>query len=184
MISRLVRAFGGKDKADYRATKVRKDACQYNFTAINMRFNKVKGFFKEATIEADFNIHNLEESFLTVRWPVAGIRSGIPERDQQLIEAPHFFNGNEYPEIVFKSRSITKEGKGQLVFSGDLFIKEHRKAIALYAGYSITDSGYQLFVDYSLDRFEFGIGESGSFSIGRQIELELDIYLEFDSYST
>lgn len=181
MISKLAKVFGIKDKEKYRAKKVRTDACQYNFTAVNMRFNKVKGFFKEAKIEADFNIHELEESFLHARWPVTGIRTGIPERDKQLIEAPHFFNGLEYEEIVFKSHSITKESKNQLVFTGDLFIKEHRKTIAMYVGYQIDKTGYQLFVDYSLDRFEFGIGESGSFAIGRQIELEFDIYLEFET---
>lgn len=183
MISKLAKVFGVKDKAMYRARKVRHDACQHNFTAVNMRFNKVKGFFKEAHIEVDFNIYELEESFLNIRWPVIGIRSGIPERDQQLIEAPHFFNGLEYPEIVFRSRSISKEGKDQLIFNGDLFIKEHRKTIALYVGYRVDKSGYQLFIDYSLDRFEFGIGESGSFSIGRQIELELDLFLEFETNS-
>ncbi len=177
MISRIAKAFGVVDKTKFRSTAVNKDASQYNFTAINMRFNKVKGFFKEAVVEVDFNIHELETSQISIRWPVAGIRTGIPERDQQLIEAPHFFNWEEYPDIVFKSREISKEGKNQLVFTGDLFIKEHRKSIALYAGYQYDKSGYQLFIDFSLDRFEFGIGESGSFAIGRQIELEFDIYL-------
>jgi|GEM_PF-2056439 len=181
MISKLAKVLGLGDKGQYRADKVRYDACQFNFTAINMRFNKVKGFFKEAIIDVDFNIHNLEGSHMHLRWPVAGIRTGIPERDTQMIEAPHFFNGNEYPEIIFKSREISRESKNQLVFTGDLFIKEHRKTVALYVGYNVSDSGYQLFVDYSLDRFEFGIGESGSFSIGRQIELEFDIYLEFET---
>lgn len=183
MISKLAKVFGVKDKALYRARKVRRDASQYNFTAINMRFNKVKGFFKEAHVEVDFNIYELDDSFLNIRWPVSGIRSGIPERDQQLINAPHFFNGQEYPEIVFKSRSIVKETKDQLIVTGDLFIKEHRKTIALYVGYQVNKIGYQLFIDYSLDRFEFGIGENGSFSIGRQIELEFDLFLEFETNS-
>jgi|TARA_Y100001934_G_C12068827_1_gene638991 polyisoprenoid-binding protein YceI len=181
MISKLAKVFGLGDKEQFRAFKVRNDACTYNFTAVNMRFNKVKGFFKEAKVEADFNIHALDQSFLNLRWPVDGIRTGIPERDKQLIEAVHFFNGLEYPEIVFKSREISKEAKNQLIVTGDLFIKEHRKTVALYMGYSQDKFGYQLFVDYSLDRFEFGIGESGSFAIGRQIELEFDICLQFES---
>lgn len=178
MISRIAKAFGMMDKTKYRATSSVADASQYNFTAINMRFNKVKGFFKEAIVDVDLNIFELETSHLHLRWPVAGIRSGIQERDLQLTEAPHFFNGKEYPEIVFKSHEITREGKNQLIISGDLFIKEHRKTVALYAGYQYDENGYQLFIDYSLDRFEFGIGESGSFAIGRQIELEFDIYLK------
>ncbi len=178
MISRLAKAFGIVDKEKFHSTSVNNDASQYNFTAVNMRFNKVKGFFRDVVVDVDFNIYNLESSHLNLRWPVNGIRTGIPERDQQLSEAPHFFNGNEYPEIIFKSREITTEGKRQLVFTGDLFIKEHRRTIALYAGYQFDEQGYQVFIDYSLDRFEFGIGESGSFAIGRQIELEFDIYLK------
>lgn len=177
MISRLARVFGAVDKTQFRSTAAHYEASQFNFTAVNMRFNKVKGFFKEVVIDVDFNIHELETSHLNLRWPVKGIRTGIAERDQQLISAPHFFNGEEYPDIVFKSREILMEGKNQLVFSGDLFIKEHRRSIALYAGYQYDKSGYQLFIDYDLDRFDFGIGESGSFAIGRQIELEFDIYL-------
>ena len=35
-------------------------------------------------------------------------------------------------------------------------------------------------IKWTHDRFEFGIGESGSFAIGRQIELELDIHLLYE----
>lgn len=177
MFSRLAKAFGAVDKGKFRSLRVNSESSQYNFSAINMRFNKVQGFFKEAIVDVDFNIHDLENSHLNLRWPVAGIRTGIPERDEQLIKAPHFFDGDHYPEIKFESKAISQEGKNQLVFSGDLTIKEHRKSIALYAGLQCTKEGYQIFIDYSLDRFEFAIGESGSFAIGRQIDLEFDIYL-------
>jgi polyisoprenoid-binding protein YceI len=180
MISRITNALGLGNKEKYTATIVKKDACQYNFTAINMRFNKVKGFFKYAEIEASFNIHELDSSFLNISWPIEGIRSGIAERDKQLIEAPHFFNGLEYPNISFKSTEIVRESKQQLVITGSLFIKEHRREVSLYMGYSQDKNGYQLFIDYNVDRFEFGIGESGSFAIGRQIELELDIHLLYE----
>lgn len=179
MIEKLKDVFGLKPKEAYAASRIDDSYCKFNFTAVNMRFNKVKGFFAEAEKDIQFNIKDLENSYLRLKWPVKGIRTGIPERDKQLIEAPHFFYAEKYPEITFKSNKISLEGKKQLLVVGDLKIKETEKTIALYMGYSMNKEGYQLFVDYSLDRFEYGIGENGSFSIGRQIELEIDIAIKF-----
>ncbi len=179
MIGKLKEVFSSKPKEAYAASAVDKSACKFNFTAVNMRFNKVKGFFAQANQDIKFNIKDLDNSHIRIEWPVDGIRTGIPERDKQLIEAEHFFNAKEYPTITFKSAKISQENKKQLLVVGDLTIKGTEKTIALYMGYRMDKYGYQLFVDYELDRFEFGIGENGSFSIGRQIELEIDITIKF-----
>ena len=59
MISRIAKAFGMMDKTKYRATSSVADASQYNFTAINMRFNKVKGFFKEAIVDGERHVSKI-----------------------------------------------------------------------------------------------------------------------------
>lgn len=179
MLSKIKEVFAQKPVESYGASKVYRDGCKFNFTAVNMRFNKVNGFFAEADLDVLFNIKDLDNSRINITWPVTGIRTGIAERDKQLIEAEQFFNASEFPNITFKSGKISLEGKKQLLVLGNLEIKGTEKPIALYMGYQMDKYGYQLFVDYSLDRFEFGIGENGSFSIGRQIELEIDIALKF-----
>ncbi len=179
MLSKLKEVFGQKPTEAYGTSQVYRDGCKFNFTAVNMRFNKVQGFFAQADLDVFFNIKDLDNSYINITWPVNGIRTGISERDKQLIEAEHFFNAGEFPNITFKSGKISLEAKKQLLVLGNLEMKGVEKAIALYMGYSMDKYGYQLFVDYSLDRFEYGIGENGSFSIGRQIELEIDIALKF-----
>lgn len=161
-----------------RYTRYRSDRSQYNFTATNLRFNKVKGFFKEASLRAELDFKHLDKSYFIASWPVSGIRTGIDERDLQLQEAPHFFNGKEYPEIIFKSANISKEGKKQLLITGELSIKGISRHVAFYAGIDRRKDGCDLFIDFNLDRFEYQIGESASFAIGRQIELQFDIALE------
>lgn len=178
MLSKLKEVFSSKPTEAFNASQVDKSACKFNFTATNMRFNKVQGFFANAEMDIVFNIKDLDNSRINLEWPVTGIRTGIPDRDKQLIEAEQFFNAAQFPSITFKSSQIKLEGKKQLLVIGSLQIKGVEKDIALYMGYQMDKFGYQLFVDYSLDRFEFGIGENGSFSIGRQIELEIDIALK------
>jgi len=161
-----------------RYTKYNADGSRYNFTATNLRFNKVKGFFKEASLKAELDFKRLDNSYFIASWPVSSIRTGIEERDQQLTEAPHFFNGQEYPEVIFKSARIAKEGKKQLLITGELTIKGISKHIAFYAGMDRRKDGCDLFIDFNIDRFDYQIGESASFAIGRQIELQFDISLE------
>lgn len=175
MLGKLKEVLAKKSVEAYNASEVDKSACKFNFTATNMRFNKVEGFFAKAEMDIVFNIKDLDNSFIKISWPVEGIRTGIADRDKQLIEAEHFFNANEHPNIYFESKQLTLEGKKQILVLGTLEIKGIKKEIALYMGYTLDKYEYQLFVDYSLDRFEFQIGENGSFSIGRQIELALDI---------
>lgn len=179
MLVRIAQSVGLIDKHKYEAVKYDPERSCYNFSAFNLRFSEVKGFFKEAKVKGLFDAYNLDLSYLDIAWPVEGIRTGINERDKQLVEASHFFFGEEYPEILFKSTSIEAYKGKQIIINGHLTIKDTVQELCLYASYSKDKQGYVIFVDYELDRFEFKIGESGSFAIGREIKLQLDIALNF-----
>ncbi len=179
MFRKLGQAIGLIDRYKYEATVYNADKSCYNFSTTNLRFSEVKGFFKEARVKGLFDPFNIENSYLEIAWPVNGIKTGILERDKQLVEASHFFFGDEYPEIIFKSTSIETHKKKQIIVHGTLSIKDIKQEISLFASYSTDKFGHIIFVDYDLDRFDFQIGESGSFAIGRQIKLQLDIALGF-----
>ena len=167
------------DRRKYQASTYNPEKSCYNFSTTNLHFSEVKGFFKEAELKGLFDPFNLEISFLEVVWPVAGIRTGIIERDKQLVEASHFLFGEEHPEITFRSNSIEPYKKDQICIHGTLSIKEIKKELIIYASYKTDKMGHVIFVDYELDRFDFQIGESGSFAMGRQIKLQLDIALNY-----
>lgn len=167
------------DRKKYQASTYNPDRSCYNFSTTNLHFSEVKGFFKEAKVKALFDPFNLKASYFEIIWPVNGIKTGILERDKQLVEASHFLFGEEYPEITFRSNSIEALKKKQICIHGVLSIKDITKDLLLYASYKTDNQGHMVFVDYELDRFDFQIGESGSFAIGRQIKLQLDIALNF-----
>lgn len=179
MLVKLAQSIGLLDREKYQATTYNADKSCYNFSTTNLNFSEVKGFFKEAAVKGLFDPYNVSDSFLEISWPVTGIKTGILERDKQLIEASHFLFGEEYPEIIFKSHSFSKYSKKQICIKGTLSIKDIKKELTLYASYKSDKLGYIMFVDHELDRFDFEIGESGSFAMGRQIKLQIDIALNY-----
>lgn len=179
MLKKLGQAIGLIDRYKYEASTYNAEKSCYNFSTTNLRFSEVKGFFKEAKVKGLFDPYNIENSYFEIAWPVNAIKTGILERDKQLVEASHFFFGEQFPEIIFKSSSIEAYKRKQIIINGTLSIKDTRQEISLFASYSTDKSGHIIFVDYELDRFDFKIGESGSFAIGRQIQLQLDIALNY-----
>ena len=179
MFVKLAQSVGLIDRDRYQASTYNAERSCYNFSTTNLHFSEVKGFFKEAVVKGTFDPFNLSDSFLEITWPVNTIKTGILERDKQLIEASHFLFGDEHPEIIFHSHSIKGYKKNKICISGYLSIKDIKKSLTLYASYKTDKLGHIIFVDYELDRFDFKIGESGSFAMGRQIKLQLDIALNY-----
>lgn len=79
MLSKIKGVFSQKPVESYAASQVYRDGCKFNFTAMNMRFNKVNGFFAQADFDVHFNIKDFDNSCINITWPVAGIRTGITE---------------------------------------------------------------------------------------------------------
>lgn len=179
MLVKLAQSAGLLDRHKYRASTYNAEKSSYNFSTTNLHFSEVKGFFNEARVKGVFDPYHLSDSFLEIYWSVNGIKTGILERDKQLIEASHFLFGEEFPEIVFKSHSFQKHKKKQICIKGALSIKDITKELILYGSYKTDKLGHIIFVDYQLDRFDFEIGESGSFAIGRKIKLQLDVALNY-----
>jgi polyisoprenoid-binding protein YceI len=144
-----------------------------------MLFSEVKGYFKEAEVKGVFDAYNLEYSYITVIWPVSGIKTGIVERDKQLIETSQFFFQEKYPKIIFQTTAIKAHKRNQVIISGVLKIKDIEKDISLLASYKEDNLGYIILIDYELDRFDFMVGESDSFTVGREIRLQLDIAFNY-----
>ena len=179
MFKKLGQSIGLIRRDKYQASNYNADISRYNFSTSNMGFSEVKGFFKLAKVRGLFDPYNIEDSFIEIAWPVNSIKTGILERDKQLVEASHFFFGEEFPDIKFISTTIERHRGKQIIINGNLSIKDIKQELSLLASYNSDKLGYIIFVDYELDRFNFKIGESGSFAIGRQIHLQMDIGLNY-----
>jgi polyisoprenoid-binding protein YceI len=179
VLKKIGQSLGLINKHKYEASVYNAERSCYNFKTTNMRFSEVKGYFKEAKVKGVFDAYNLEYCYLEIKWEVNGIKTGIPERDRQLIEASQFFFQEEFPEITFKSSSIEAYKKNQIIVNGSLKIKDIQQELSLFASYKEDSLGYIIFVDYELDRFDFKVGESDSFAVGREIKLQLDIAFNF-----
>jgi polyisoprenoid-binding protein YceI len=179
VLKKIGQFLGFINRHKYEASEYNAERSCYNFRARNMLFSEVEGYFKEAEAKGVFDAYNLEYSYITVIWPVGGIKTGIVERDKQLIENSQFFFQEKFPKIIFRTTAIKAHKRKQVIISGVLKIKDIEKDISLLASYKEDNLGYIILIDYELDRFDFMVGESDSFAVGREIRLQLDIAFNY-----
>ncbi|HEY4578597.1 MAG TPA: YceI family protein, partial [Savagea sp.] len=89
------------------------------FTVKHMMVSKVKGQFEQydATIEAD-NLEDLTTANITFTIDTASVQTKSEDRDNHL-RSEDFFDAANYPQMVFKSTSITGDGEDYEI-TGDL----------------------------------------------------------------
>ena len=71
-----------------------------------------------------------EQSTIAATIDVSSVDSGVEDFDAHL-RSPDFFDAAQYPEITFKSQSLTLNGGASGVLTGDLTIKDVTKQVAL-----------------------------------------------------
>jgi polyisoprenoid-binding protein YceI len=97
------------------------------FTVKHMAVSSVRGDFKDYTAELRVDEDDVQNSSLVLRIDAASVDTDNQRRDDHLRSAD-FFEVETYPEIVFKSKSITRQGDGFEV-TGDLTIKDVTREI-------------------------------------------------------
>jgi len=99
-----------------------------NFTIDHLGFSTLHGRFGKTTGKL-----NLDQAKGTgsvdIVIDVASVDTGFKKRDDHL-RSPDFFNAVEFPEITFKSTSVTFQGKGATVV-GDLTIMGVTRPVSL-----------------------------------------------------
>lgn len=97
------------------------------FTVKHMGVSSVRGDFKKYSAELIVDEENVQNSSIVLMIDAASVDTDNERRDDHLRSAD-FFEIETYPEIVFKSRKIAKQGEGYAV-TGDLTIKDVTKEI-------------------------------------------------------
>ena len=152
----LSTAAGATEKYDVDASH-----SHIGFTVKHMGVSSVRGEFKEYTAELMVDEENLQNSSIVLKIGAASVDTDNQRRDDHLRSAD-FFEIETYPEIVFKSRKIAKQGEGYAV-TGDLTIKDVTKEITfdLEINGPIKDPWGNLRVgaeaDLVIDRQDYGV---------------------------
>ncbi len=98
------------------------------FTVRHMGISSVRGEFRDYTAEVLVDEEDVANSSLVLKIDVASIDTDNERRDEHLRSAD-FFEVETYPEIVFKSRQISRQGDGYRA-TGDLTIKDVTREVS------------------------------------------------------
>ena len=158
-----------------------------NFKVKHLVLFHVKGKFRKFEGKVVTPDENFANAHIEATIRVNSIYTGNRDRDRHLL-GEDFFCADEFPEIIFKSKSTVKTGENTYKITGDLTIRGITKPIELkakYGGQKKLSSG-QARVDFkatgSLNRFDYGLRwnevmETGKAVVGKTVEITLKIAL-------
>jgi polyisoprenoid-binding protein YceI len=158
---------------------------EINFSARHMMIATVRGQFEKFDGTVDFNENKPTHSSVEVQIDASSINTREPQRDAHL-KSPDFLNSNEYPFIVFKSKSIEMRNDNQAFITGDLTIRDMTREVVLeveFAGkaqssFGTTNAGFS--ASTHINRKDWGLTwnvalETGGVLVGDEIKINIDL---------
>ncbi|MGE5340197.1 MAG: YceI family protein [Candidatus Omnitrophota bacterium] len=153
-----------------------------SFSVRHMMISQVKGQFKDYSVVISANPDNIVQSSVVAVIKTASIDTGIDKRDEDL-RGPKYFDVAKYPEMVFKSTRIEKEGS-YYIAHGTLTLHGVTKTIALpfkITGQTEFPKGKKrvgIDANYTLNRKDYGIIwdpvlDKGGTMVGDEIKVEI-----------
>ena len=154
------------------------------FSVKHLVISKVKGGFNEFTGTILYDEKDMGKSSVEVQIQTASIDTRDEKRDAHL-KSPDFFGVEEFPEITFKSKSVTKTEDGY-VLVGDLTMHGVVKEVTIPFTFSgvITDPWGNSRLGASalleINRQDYGISfsqtlDGGGLVVGDNLKIELEI---------
>lgn len=157
------------------------------FTVSHMVITDVDGKFNEYEGSVVTTGEDFEGAQVNFNIQTNSINTDNEERDNHL-RSDDFFAADEYPQISFIGKSMTKVGDNKYKLVGDLTILGTTKEITLDVTHNgtvvdpwgNTKAGFKL--TGALDRFEYGLKwnnaiETGGLVVGKTVYLNIDIQL-------
>jgi len=157
-----------------------------NFQVKHMMVSKVKGVFDSysADIEAA-DLSDLTTANISITIDAASINTRSEDRDNHL-KAADFFDTEQYPNITFKSTSITKKSGGEYAVTGDLTIKDVTKSVTFdteFNGKGTNPWGQEVYgfeAETTINREDFGLTwnaalETGGVLVGKDIKISVEL---------
>jgi polyisoprenoid-binding protein YceI len=93
-------------------------------------YSKVNGYFPDFSGKIIFDPSNLKNSQFEFTISVKSVNTNNGKRDGHL-QSGDFFDAKKYPEMTFKSRSITHKQDNSYVVTGTMKIKDVSKTLEL-----------------------------------------------------
>lgn len=146
-----------------------------DFEVSNFKVNTVEGNLSDISGVVKFDLADVNSSSFKIKIGISSINTENEERDEHL-QAEEFFNAEKYPKATFTSTSVSKEGEDYVV-KGELTIKGITQSVSIPFKYTELKGGFLLSGPLTVDRYDFKVGESSSFTIGRDIDLTIHCYL-------
>ena len=143
---------------------------------------RAEGVFEIYDGKLDFVEKKPEQSKVSFEIDVASVNTENTKRDDHL-RGSDYFHAKKFPKMTFHSERFNPVGDNRFMVTGPLTIKGHTKTVS----FPVTlDRKTQLWatgqdaltfkINFTLDRTEFGVGESSSL-LGS--EVTVDILMEF-----
>ena len=153
------------------------------FTVRHMGISNVHGRFVKTSGSATIDDSDITKSSVTATMDVNSIDTGNENRDNDL-KSPNYFDAAQFPQITFKSKSVSKNGEGKLKVVGDLTIHGVTKEVTLDVdgpSAPLEQRGNKrrgLSATTSVNRKDFGVGaKAPAVMIGEDIKIDIDAEL-------
>jgi len=98
------------------------------FRVVHMGLVEVPGYFRDFTGTVNYDASDIKKSTVQFSAKTTSIDTGVAARDRHLRTAD-FFDVEKFPEMSFKSSSVTKKGK-EWMLNGDLTMRGVTKEIS------------------------------------------------------
>lgn len=150
------------------AQTIDSDRSKVEFKIKNILVNTVKGSFSGMKGVVNFQPNDVAGAFFDVCIDVSTIKTGIEKRDQDLLSAS-FFDASQFPEICFRSSSVSKTATG---FETKGMLKMHGVVREVVIPFKAEEN--VLTGKLSVNRFDFNVGEhTGTFAVGEDVEITI-----------
>jgi polyisoprenoid-binding protein YceI len=159
---------------------------QIEFAVKHMMITTVRGQFRKFTVDVDFNEERPELSTVIAHIDASSINTGQEARDAHLRGAD-FFDVEKFPELLFRSTSIQKDGDAYRIH-GEMTIHGETRAVTLDAEVDGVVPNLQggrraaFSASTKISRKEFGLVwnvalETGGWLVGDEIKINLELAL-------
>lgn len=142
------------------------------FKVANLGANKVKGNFTGMKGTVKFDPKNITQASFDVCIDATTLDTRMKKRDQTL-KGPKYFDVENYPEICFKSKSVTQIGMSYKV-TGTLEMHGVKKDIDITFNYSRNSFTGKL----KVNRLDFKVGPKSGILVAKEVDITITCFVE------
>lgn len=167
---------------------VDKSHSKIGFSVKHLVITDVDGFFKDYDAQITTQGDDFTKATIDFTVNTNSIFTDNEDRDKHL-RSDDFFNSEQFPQMIFKGKSMKKVGNNKFKLTGDLTIRDVTKKIefdVVYNGmvkdpWGNTKAGFK--ITGKLNRFDYNLKwnkaiETGSLVVGKEVKINIDLQLK------